>query len=120
MKMDNNKEVLKLNEKGFYEDPRYKQCNKEALYGIGLGLANLIWWYVFGYGLGSKPVDEYSYILGFPTWFFMSSILGSVVFIILTFIIIDNKFEDMPLDKFSKEDAEEYINMKDRGKKWKM
>ena len=26
----------------FHEDPRYKQCNREALLGLGLGLLNLI------------------------------------------------------------------------------
>lgn len=93
----------------FTEDPRYKQCNKEALYGILLGLANMIWWYVFGYGLGSKPVEEYKYILGFPSWFFMSSIFGAVVFIILTFIMVDKLFVDMPLEKMTEEEAEEYV-----------
>lgn len=109
-----DKKTLELNEEGFYDDPRYKQCNKEALYGILLGLGNMIWWYAFGYGLGSKPVNEYSYILGFPTWFFVSCILGSVVFIILTFIMVNKGFEDMPLGKLSKEDAEEYLNNKER------
>ena len=39
----------------FIEDPRYKQCNREALMGLGLGIANFIWWFVWGYGLGSRP-----------------------------------------------------------------
>lgn len=104
-----NKKNLELNEKGFYEDPRYKQCNKEAIYGILLGVANVIWWYSFGYGLGARPVEEYSYILGFPAWFFISCILGSIIFIILTFIMVDKLFDDMPLDKLSKEEAEEYL-----------
>ena len=42
----------------FIEDPRYKQCNKEAWMGLGLGIFNLIWWFSWGYGLGSKPVSE--------------------------------------------------------------
>ena len=62
MKYDSEKEILKRSEEGFYEDPRYKQCNKEALYGLGLGILNLIWWYAFGYGLGKGPVDEYKVI----------------------------------------------------------
>lgn len=108
--------LLEISEEGFYEDPRYKQCNKEAKYAVALGIANLIWWYVFGYGLGSRPVGEYSYILGFPSWFFMSCIVGSIVFIILTFIMVNKFMEDMPLEKFTKEEAEEYLrNKEDRG-----
>jgi uncharacterized membrane protein YhdT len=61
----------------YVEDPRYKQCNSEALMGAGLGLLNLIWWFGWGYGLGSGSPSDYTYIMGFPAWFFMSSIVGS-------------------------------------------
>jgi len=94
---------------GFMEDPRYKQCNKEALYGVILGLLNLVWWYVFGYGLGDKPVEGYTYILGFPSWFFFSCVLGAIVFIGLTFFMVDKLFKHMPLDKFTEEEAKEYL-----------
>lgn len=94
---------------GFMEDPRYKQCNREALYGILLGLLNLIWWYALGYGLGDRPVEEYTYILGFPSWFFYSCVLGSIVFIALTFIMVDKGFKHMPLHRFTEEEAKEYI-----------
>ena len=66
----------KLAEDDFVEDPRYKQCNKEALLGLGLGLLNLVWWFAWGYGLGLKPPEEYTYVLGFPLWFFISCIAG--------------------------------------------
>ena len=118
MKDDDEREILKKTEEGFFEDPRYAQCNKEALYGVGLGLLNVIWWYGFGYGLGKGPVEQYSYILGFPSWFFMSCILGSMVFIGLTFLMVNKKLEDMPLDRFTKEEAEDYILKKEnRGRK---
>ncbi|MDF2839985.1 MAG: sodium:pantothenate symporter [Clostridia bacterium] len=103
-----NKTILEKNVSTFKEDPRYKQCNKEALYGVILGIANMIWWYVLGYGLGSKPVEEYTYILGFPSWFFYSCILGAVVFIALTFIVVDKGFKNMPLDRMTEEEAEVY------------
>lgn len=102
-------------EHDFVEDPRYKQCNKEAIYGIILGLANLAWWYIFGYGLGSRPVEEYKYILGFPDWFFWSSIVGSLVFVTLTFVMVDKLFKDMPLDKMTEEEAKEYIEQNEKG-----
>lgn len=95
-------------EKNFEEDPRYRQCNKEAIIGLALGIINLIWWFGFGYGLGSKPVSEYSYILGFPAWFFMSCIVGGVLFSILTIIMINKLFKHMSLDALTKEELEQY------------
>lgn len=102
------KDLNNLYDGSFKEDPRYKQCNKEALYGVALGIANMIWWYVFGYGLGSKPVEEYTYILGFPTWFFVSCIVGSIVFIAATFLMVEKGFKNMPLDKLTEEQLKEY------------
>jgi len=89
----------------FKEDPRYKQCNKEALLGLGLGILNLIWWFVWGYGLGSRPVAEYTYILGFPAWFFMSSIVGAALFTILAIIVVNKYYKDLPLGILTEEEA---------------
>ncbi len=99
----------------FMEDPRYKQCNREALYGIILGLANMAWWYIFGYGLGSKPVEEYTYILGFPAWFFMSSIVSVVIFTFLTFVMVNRLFKDMSLERMTEEEANEYLVAHENG-----
>jgi len=101
--------VLKKNEQGFVEDPRYKECEKEAWYGIVLGVINLVIWAVAGYGLGSGPVEEYSYIMGFPTWFFVSCIANSAFAVAATVYIVTKKMRDMPLDPMTKEQAEEYV-----------
>ena len=79
-------------DKNFEEDPRYRQCNREAIIGLSLGIINIKWWFGFGYGLGSKPVSVYTYILGFPSWFFMSCIVGGILFSILTIIMINKQF----------------------------
>ncbi len=100
---------MKKNEYGFVEDPRYKQCNREALYGVGLGILNLVIWFVFGYGLGSKPVESYTYILGFPAWFFFSCILNAIFIIMMTFFVVDKKMVDMPLERMDEVQAEEYV-----------
>ncbi len=102
-------QVLKTNEYGFVEDPRYKQCEKEAWYGIILGVVNLVIWGVAGYGLGSGPVEEYSYIMGFPAWFFISCIANSVFAIIAIIYIVTAKMRDMPLDPMTTEEAEEFV-----------
>lgn len=88
------------------EDPRYKQCNKEALICILLGVANFIWWFAWGYGLGNKDPEEYSFVLGFPLWFFMSSILGAVIFSLLAVILVKKYFKDFSLEELD-EDFEE-------------
>ena len=80
-------------------DPRFKIAHREALIGVGLAILHFAWWYGFAYGLGSKPVEEYTYILGFPDWFFYSCIVGFLlicvtVIILAKFILKDVSFEE--------------------------
>lgn len=111
------KDDLIKNKYGFVEDPRYAQCDREALYGVGLGLLNLVIWFVFGYGLGSGPVESYRYILGFPEWFFYSCILNSIFIVAMTFFVVNKKMTDMPLDKMTEEQARMYIQKIGRGER---
>lgn len=80
------------------QDHRFKIANREALFGIGLAVFNFIWWFGFAYGLGSKDPSEYTYILGFPDWFFYSCVLGTVVMSILVIIIVKGFFIEVPLE----------------------
>jgi uncharacterized membrane protein YhdT len=91
--------------KSFIEDPRFKQCNREALMGLGLGILNLVWWFGWGYGLGSKSPETYTYVLGFPLWFFMSSIVGAILFTLLAVVMVKKFFVDMPLGKIDEAEA---------------
>lgn len=79
------------------EDPRYKQCNKEALMALLVAIGSMIWWFAWGYGLGAKSPEEYSYIMGFPAWFFMSCIGGSILTIIVCGVMATKFYVDMPL-----------------------
>lgn len=77
----------------------FKIAHREALIGCALALFNILWWYGFAYGLGSGNPHEYTYIFGFPAWFFMSSIVGFIVMVILVwliakFVLVDIPFED--------------------------
>ena len=85
-------------EGAFQQDPRYKQTSKEALVGVGILVLNILWWYVFAYGLGSRPPEEYTYVLGFPAWFFYSCIVGYIVFSIIVYFAVKYLFKDMALD----------------------
>lgn len=76
-----------------------KQINKEALMTIGLYIFFFIWWYSFSYGLGSKNPSQYTYVLGFPSWFFYSCILGYLVISFFVFFIVRKFFIDIPFDE---------------------
>lgn len=80
------------------KDYRFKIANREALIGISLVLVNFVWWFAFAYGLGSKDPSEYTFIMGFPAWFFFSCILGVVVMSVLVFITVKHFFVDVPFD----------------------
>jgi len=80
------------------EDPRYGQARKEALCTIALAAANFIWWYAFAYGLGSRPVEEYTYVWGLPSWFFWSCVVGFLVFSFAAWIMVATCFKDIPLE----------------------
>lgn len=82
----------------FREDPRFKQCNKETIVMIILLALNMLWWYAFAYGLGSRPPSEYGFIFGLPDWFFWSCVVGYVVFSLAAFLAVRFFFKDVPLD----------------------
>lgn len=78
---------------------RFKIAHREALIGCALALFNILWWYGFAYGLGSGDPKEYTYMFGFPAWFFMSSVIGFIVMVILVwitvrYVLIEVPFED--------------------------
>ncbi|WP_097073195.1 YhdT family protein [Ureibacillus xyleni] len=80
------------------QDPRFKVANREALIGIALVLINFAIWFGFAYGLGSKDPAEYSYIFGFPAWFFYSCFAGTIFMIVLIWITIKLFFKNIPFD----------------------
>ena len=79
-------------------DPRFKIAHREALIGVGLAVFNFIWWYGFAYGLGSRPVEEYTYILGLPDWFFYSCVIGFFLISAIVIILAKYVLKEVPLD----------------------
>ncbi|OIJ19413.1 sodium:pantothenate symporter [Anaerobacillus alkalidiazotrophicus] len=79
-------------------DPRFKIAHREALIGVGLVIFNFIWWFGFAYGLGSTPVEEYTYIFGLPAWFFYSCVVGLIVMIFLVIVIVKKFFVDVDFE----------------------
>ena len=80
-------------------DPRFKIAHREALIGVVLAIVHFIWWFGFAYGLGSKPVEEYSYILGFPEWFFYSCIVGFILVAITVIVLVKFVLKDVSLEE---------------------
>ena len=85
------------------EEKSYKIAHREAIIGIVLVVFNFIWWFGFAYGLGSGDPLEYTYILGFPAWFFYSCVVGLLVMILLVSLSVRYLFEEVP---FEEEDVE--------------
>ncbi len=81
---------------------RFRQANFEAFCSVGLAVLFMIWWYAFAYGLGEKDPSQYDWILGFPAWFFYSSILGPALFCVLAWLMVKFLFKAVPLDPHEK------------------
>ncbi|QHS23388.1 YhdT family protein [Virgibacillus sp. MSP4-1] len=85
---------------------KFKIAHREALIGCALALFNFIWWYGFAYGLGSVSPDEYTYVFGFPSWFFYSCILGFIVMVLLVWAVVKFVLKEVSFDE-EDEDREE-------------
>lgn len=77
-------------------DKRFKIAHREALIGVILVIFNFIWWYGFAYGLGSKKVEDYTYVFGLPAWFFYSCIAGFVLMVIIVIFTVKFLFKEVP------------------------
>lgn len=81
------------------KDYRFSIANREALMAVGLAIINFIWWFSFAYGMGKPSPENYTYILGFPAWFFYSCIIGFLLMIILVVVVVKFFLTDVPLDE---------------------
>ncbi|AIY06337.1 hypothetical protein Plano_2372 [Planococcus sp. PAMC 21323] len=80
-------------------DWRFKIAHREAWIGVGLAIFNFVWWFGFAYGLGSRPVEEYSYVFGLPDWFFYSCVVGFLLISVLVVVIVKFFFVEVPFDE---------------------
>lgn len=86
-----------LKEYGIEEDPRYRQCFKEAMAVLYLYIAHMIivlgcvyfLWY-----LGNKQ----SQVLGFPSYIFWGVIIVSIGLIISVWLLVKFYYKDIPLE----------------------
>lgn len=81
------------------EDPRYVICTREMFTVLGFFIVNLLIVIGLSMGIGlNKPADEVKLIMGFPDWFFWSSFIGSIILIILTYLMVKFLFTEVSLE----------------------
>ncbi|WP_188456429.1 YhdT family protein [Virgibacillus oceani] len=93
-----------MKDKKIKPDRRFSIANREAIIGCLLAAFNILWWYGFAYGMGSKSPEEYTYIFGFPAWFFYSCIVGFIVMAVLVAVVVKFVLKEMPFTDDGEED----------------
>lgn len=82
----------------FEEDPRYKVAWRELWLAVGYWLAFTVVVTATAWLLGgNKDPDELAFVLGFPAWFFWSSIVCSLAFSVIPYFIVRHGFTEVPL-----------------------
>ena len=76
-----------------------RQANREALISLALYGIFFLWWYFSAYGAGDADPQSYSYVWGFPSWFFYSCIVGYIGISVLVWIVVRVFFREIPLDE---------------------
>lgn len=80
------------------EFDKHRQIKKEAIVSVILYIGFFLWWYITGYGIASTGTPEtYTYVLGLPMWFFLSSVVGYVLFCVISVIVVKTVFKDFDL-----------------------
>jgi len=86
------------------EKARNRQIKKEAIASAILYLCFFLWWYFMGYGIAERTDPaNYTYVLGLPMWFFMSCIVGFVLFSIATILLVTLYFKHFSLEETADE-----------------
>lgn len=74
------------------------RINKEALITLIIYVIYFLWWSYFAFIYPPKDPNQYTYILGMPSWFFYSCVLGFILFNILVFICTKYIFKEIDLE----------------------
>lgn len=84
------------------EKERERQMKREAIISVVMYIIFFLWWYFTGYGLAG---ENQSYMAGIPVWFWLSSVVGYVLFSVATILVVKLLFKNFSLDEVA-EDAE--------------
>lgn len=89
-----------LKEYGIEPDPRFKIAGKESVIIVVYWVLYAAWTYLFAYLGTLTPPEEYSFILGFPSWYFWACLGAGFVFPIIG-IFIATRIDDCPLSPWT-------------------
>lgn len=96
---------------------RNRQMQKEAAVSVALYIAFFMWWYFTGYGIAEKGTPEtYTYVFGLPMWFFLSSIVGYLLFCIATVLTVKLVFKNFDLGEEASDSLDAIESTKDSTK----
>jgi uncharacterized membrane protein YhdT len=76
-----------------------RQANREAIISLVLYGLFFLWWYFSAYGPGDSDPKSYTFVCGFPSWFFYSCIVGYIGVSVLVWVVVRLFFRDIPLDR---------------------
>ncbi|MBM9519167.1 YhdT family protein [Desulforhopalus vacuolatus] len=80
------------------EKEKNRQISREAITSVLLYFAFFLWWYFTGYGIAESGTPEtYTYIFGLPMWFFLSCIVGYVLFCVASIFVVRLVFKNFDL-----------------------
>lgn len=89
------------------EDNRYPQCSKEVWLVVAFFFINMLVTGGLALALGyGKPAEEVRLVAGLPIWYWYAAVIGSVVLIILAFLMIKFFFKEMPLGATDEEERQ--------------
>ena len=86
-----------LKEYGIKKDPRFHSIGKEAVAVMVYWVLYGVWAFAFGYLGTLTPPEEYTYIMGFPTWYFWA-FLGTAILFPIIGVILSLKMKDISLE----------------------
>ncbi len=80
------------------ESEKNNQIKKEVLASLLLYFAFFLWWYCTGYGIAEAGTPAtYRYIFGLPMWFFLSTVVGYILFCIAAILVVKRVFKNFEL-----------------------
>jgi uncharacterized membrane protein YhdT len=83
---------------GMESNNRNRQIKRESILSLSLYLGFFLWWFITGYGLSQGSPAQFTYVLGMPMWFFLSCVVGYVLFCAAAFLLVKRAFKELSLD----------------------
>ena len=79
------------------EDPRFPVCRREAMIALFVNIAFTIVAMAIGYVLGTGDPTQYTYVMGFPSWYVIP-VLVMIVNLIVAYYYVSKVFRTDSLE----------------------